>query len=1363
MIRMSLITRRALLHRTLRVEKLESRIVLNGTPLITEFMASNDSTLADGDGNYTDWIEVHNPTAAPIDLAGWHLTDNASNLNKWTFPASSQSVLDPGEYLVVFASGQATETYVDPAGNLHADYRLSAGGEYLGLTDPTESIVHQYQPEFPPQRTDVSYGIGVTQQDVLVDVGDTADILIPIAAADLPPDWTDASFVPDGNWTSGPTGIGFDLGITGDVVASYDASLGGLGVAPDPVAQGWHADHTGSPPAQQVFDASSDLGLDAWAVIDAGGGGRIEYEFDLTNQEIADGNAQGWTLSSTSRTLAGAFDVLVHRNGVRQFLVWKEINSDGDLEVDLVGDARYTLTTGGTGADAYHDHDLTFDPATGEATFWFDGTPISTWDGSGHSGKQLIWGSGSTSGRGEAHYHQVTYTVGATGDFVPTIETDLAAPMFDVNASAFVRTSFDVVDPADYDTLTLDVQYDDGFLAYLNGTLVASRNAPASPVYNSTATASRDDVDAVAFESVDLSAHVGLLQAGDNVLAIHALNASPGDDDLLLTPRLSASQSTDENFVYFTDPTPGSANGAGFLGFVEQPIASMERGFYDAPFTVNLTTPTADADIYYTIDGSVPGITNGTLYTAPINVATTTPLRTIALRDGFLPSEVDTQTYIFLGDVLLEDGAGLPAPPFPSTSDWDYEMDPSIVNDPRFSTLEQDLQTLPTLSLVMDVEDVWGTNGFLATLEDGQSGERPVSVELIGTDGAGLFQEDAGIRIMGSGSVRRAIGKKSMRLVFRNEFGPARLDYPFFGPDRADEIDTIAIRGNYFDTWTFQSDSGGLGDACCGRSRSMYLRDQFAHESHAAMGAHAIAGSWIHLYINGVYWGLYNPTERPDEEFMQSYFGGSDSDYDVIKTGVELVSGDLVGWNDLFHIARGNGANGSLSNNAAYDELKQYLDIDAFIDYQLLNFYGGNHDWPHNNWYVARNREANGTFRFYEWDAENFLFSVNSNRTGVDNANTPGEIYDLLRQNDEFNLRFADRVQQHMFNGGALTVEKATARFQSIVEAIRPALNAESARWGDELQEPPHNSFDDYDAVVNEKLANYFPVRTGVVLNQLRASGLYSPSTHDPPTFSQHGGIVPPGFQLELTNSEASGTVYFTLDGSDPRQVGGAVAATASSYESAINLSIPIAVKARLLLDGQWSALVEADFQIANAGDFNADGSVDGADLDNWSAGYGLSSGAAGVDGDADADGDVDGFDFLTWQRNFEAAAQPAGEQLYAEAILHSEVVAGESPQPEAFDAVLAGLAFAAFGRSEYAEAVSFDDESFAAEDDAARSRVPDGRRNLYVANDAPAGGKPGPRYHRSQGDLLGEDADSRLVRVHEGLSVRPELRDRGI
>jgi hypothetical protein len=138
----------------LSCERLEPRVVLDNGPLISEFLASNQATLLDDDGDASDWIEVHNPNEAAVDLSGWYLTDEADELTKWQFPAI---VIGPGEFLVVYASGKDR---VDPAAPLHTNYRIAAEGEYLALVEPDGvTVAHAYAPVFPPQTPDVSYGI----------------------------------------------------------------------------------------------------------------------------------------------------------------------------------------------------------------------------------------------------------------------------------------------------------------------------------------------------------------------------------------------------------------------------------------------------------------------------------------------------------------------------------------------------------------------------------------------------------------------------------------------------------------------------------------------------------------------------------------------------------------------------------------------------------------------------------------------------------------------------------------------------------------------------------------------------------------------------------------------------------------------------------------------------------------------------------------------------------------------------------------------------------------------------------------------------------------------------------------------------
>ncbi|OPX24519.1 MAG: hypothetical protein B1H04_01915, partial [Planctomycetales bacterium 4484_123] len=170
--------------------------------VISQFMAINDSTIADENGEYSDWIQLHNVSDSEVDLAGWFLTDDADDLAKWSFP---EVTVPPDAYLLVFASGKDRAV----AGQeLHTNFKLSGGGEYLGLVRPDGvTVEHEYAPQFPPQQPDVPYGVEVgTDIITLIEPGDTAYVKVP--TADIP-GWTEPTFN-HGSWTAGPTGIGYD-------------------------------------------------------------------------------------------------------------------------------------------------------------------------------------------------------------------------------------------------------------------------------------------------------------------------------------------------------------------------------------------------------------------------------------------------------------------------------------------------------------------------------------------------------------------------------------------------------------------------------------------------------------------------------------------------------------------------------------------------------------------------------------------------------------------------------------------------------------------------------------------------------------------------------------------------------------------------------------------------------------------------------------------------------------------------------------------------------------------------------------------------------------------------------------------------
>ncbi len=762
--------------------------------------------------------------------------------------------------------------------------------------------------------------------------------------------------------------------------------------------------------------------------------------------------------------------------------------------------------------------------------------------------------------------------------FRSLIGADLQEELFEQGSSAYARVRFEVERaPADYDELTFQAKYDDGYVAYINGTEVARRNAADPLQYASVATAIRPNSEAVVYEQIDLSDHIGLLVEGTNVLAVQLLNVSDDDNDLLFLPELTAAIHQGADVRYFANPTPGGLNNESFAGFVAEPTFSAEAGFHDTAFDVEIATATPGAEIRFTTDSSTPTESNGTVYSGPVSIDTTTVLRAAAFKPGFHVSSIGTQTYVFR-DHVIDQPANPPG--FPSV--WgpvpaDYEMDPDITTvEPYSSALLDSLEALPTMSLVVDPIDMWdATTGIYAnTQAAGAAWERAASIELFEFPGAADLQVDAGIRIQGSASRSTNRPKHNMRLIFRSEYGPAQLDFPLFGDTEVQLFDQIVLRGGNGDSW--------IHPTAQQRTDAQYNRDQWHRDAQVAMGQPTTAQSYAHLYINGLYWGLYHLIERPNAEFMVEHFGGVPEDYDVIRHKNETLDGDRVAWNTMMGLVRAGG----LDDDANYQRVLDYIDPVNLADYMLLNFYSGNTDWDHNNWYGGRRREEGATWKFFSWDSERTFLSINHDMTGLDKANQPSEVHQALTANAEYKLLFADRIQRHMFGGGALTPENAAGLWNARADEILLPLVAESARWGDHHRPAtPYTPDNEFTAHLSYLNTTYFPQRFNIVLNQLRTRGLY-PLT-EAPALSHYGGRVQRG--LEVTLSAPAGAIYYTPDGSDPRLPGGAISPTALTYHSLpLTIDNDSTLKARVLNGGQWSALSEATYDV----EFPSDGTL---------------------------------------------------------------------------------------------------------------------------------------------------------------------------
>lgn len=175
--------------------------------VISEFMAVNDSTLEDIDGDFTDWFEVLNTGSTPVNLAGIYATDNLNDPAKWPFPAIE---LNPGLTIVVFASNKDRRVAGEEP---HTNFRLTSVGEDLALVDSDgTTVIHAYL-AYPQQIADVSYGLRQTGGGVvtqLISTGDSCTAFVP-SNNSLALTWTTRGFN-DASWQAGPTGVGYDTG-----------------------------------------------------------------------------------------------------------------------------------------------------------------------------------------------------------------------------------------------------------------------------------------------------------------------------------------------------------------------------------------------------------------------------------------------------------------------------------------------------------------------------------------------------------------------------------------------------------------------------------------------------------------------------------------------------------------------------------------------------------------------------------------------------------------------------------------------------------------------------------------------------------------------------------------------------------------------------------------------------------------------------------------------------------------------------------------------------------------------------------------------------------------------------------------------
>ena len=551
-------------------------------------------------------------------------------------------------------------------------------------------------------------------------------------------------------------------------------------------------------------------------------------------------------------------------------------------------------------------------------------------------------------------------------------------------------------------------------------------------------------------------------------------------------------------------------------------MLSQKHGFYDKPFELTITDidniVSDGSKIRYTLDGSVP-TAESTVYNGPISINGTTILRTAIVGSEGLLSNVTTATYLFPDDVLHQSDApeGYPMEwgaysTIEGIAPADYGMDQEMANDPVIaSKIKEGLQSIPVLSIVTDKENffshendeekggIYIFTGPPVGDPTGNGWTRPVNAELFGCGHD--FSVTCGIRLHGGhGRLAEKNPKHSLRLVFKKEYGEKTLKYPLFGEDEPNKFDQLVLRCHFGNSWQHWMESN--------RQKAQYTRDIWARRIQRKMGWTSVNALYVHVFLNGMYWGLYNIAERVDDQYGKDHLGGKKEDIDVIKieeeggNHIEASEGDLEAWENMVETA----AN-------AYDDAYYYrlqgkdadgnpdpsqealLDIDNFIDYMLINQYAGNTDWDHHNWYAIRRKgEESQGFRFLCWDSELILDNPHENVLTKNNGKeSPTGIFNHLLENKDFAKRYMARAKELLADDGMLGAKSTEEVWDSLYNNISTALYAEAARWGDYRRDVhPYQTpgmlytvDETYMTERNRLHEQYFPYRSSTVLSMI--------------------------------------------------------------------------------------------------------------------------------------------------------------------------------------------------------------------------------------------------------------------------------------
>lgn len=643
--------------------------------------------------------------------------------------------------------------------------------------------------------------------------------------------------------------------------------------------------------------------------------------------------------------------------------------------------------------------------------------------------------------------------------------------------TVYVRTTVELTEEeaADLVAVYLHVDYDDSFVAYLDGTEIARADIGAAPAWDAFADS---DHEAQVFEGLPPDAFevpTSSLHAGTNVLALEVHDRTATSSDLTLVPLLTlgfgserpARTSTlvtlpevqlhtnfslnasgerirlydpvgceagaldpvaltaDQSYGlvpetgalgYFMEPTPGAANTTEMRpGFAPTPTFDPAPGWY-AGGTDVVIGEGSSAEIHYALAGVEPdetdAIVSGPVPTGDDGEAVV--LRARAWQDGLWPSPIATATYL------------LHAP-----------------------------ASLPIVSVVTDPPNLWDEETGIYVLGTSHEGppeyiganyredwERPVSVALWEPDGTLAFTVDGGVAIHGGYS--RIHEQKSLLVELGGGYGPGEVDHALFPGLDIGTFDRFLLRAGGND-W-----HGCMADGC---SSGAHLRDPLMQALPASEDLDVMASRPAEVYLNGVYWGIYQISERPDDSYIVDHYG--EEDIDLLEGDAKAVDGDALHWQATLDYLRTH----DLADPDVYAHVQTLIDLDELAAWLAFEVYYDNTDWPGNNVKKWRPRTEDGRWRWLLYDTDFGLGqygespSNDSLAAALDPAgeawpNPPWstELFRLMVSSPEFTVAFINRYADYL--NTILLPDVALDELHALADEIAPEMPRHFDRWG---------------------------------------------------------------------------------------------------------------------------------------------------------------------------------------------------------------------------------------------------------------------------------------------------------------------------